>query len=211
MSGELIDISWNEFSFLSPNTLQQLWEENYLTDVTLVTEDDHQLEVHKVILASFSPFFKHIFLRNVHQSMIVYLKGVKFKYLEMVTQFIYKGKLKMNQQDLAFFLSTAKSLKIEGFTELVRSEPHQDCTEEVEEQAEEQVEEQVEEQAEEQVGEQAEGQVGEKEARMDTTPSLFEEKHLYSKNKEEGTFICIYCGFQTFIKNYLIHDYHIKV
>jgi len=49
--------------------------------------------------------------------------------------------------------------------------------------------------------------VGEKEARMDTTPSLFEEKRFYSKNKEEGTFICIYCGFQTFIKNYLkVHE-----
>ena len=61
------------------------------TDVTLATVDNQQIEVHKVILSSYSQFFRNILLRNPHPNPLLYLKDIRFKELEMIIKFIYLG------------------------------------------------------------------------------------------------------------------------
>ena len=51
-----------------------------LTDVTLVCNDGKQVEAHKVVLASTSPFFMELFKRNKHPHPLVYMKA--FQLLE---------------------------------------------------------------------------------------------------------------------------------
>ena len=43
-----------------------LKEDKEFADVTLVCEDDQQVEAHKVILAASSPFFENILKKNRH-------------------------------------------------------------------------------------------------------------------------------------------------
>ena len=44
--------------------------------------------------------------------MYLYLKDVKLNYLEIVIEFIYRGKILISQEDLESFLSAATSLKV---------------------------------------------------------------------------------------------------
>ena len=57
MAGEAVTLSWTDFERNCPITFQRLWETNEFTDVTLATEDDGQIQAHKVILSSASAFF----------------------------------------------------------------------------------------------------------------------------------------------------------
>ena len=54
-----------------------MWEDNYLTDVTLACKDGQQEEAHKVVLASSSPFFHKLFARNRQAHPLIYMGGVK--------------------------------------------------------------------------------------------------------------------------------------
>ena len=59
------------------NTFGSLKEDKDFTDVTLVCEDGKQVEVHKVILASSSPFFQNILRKNKHIHPLIYMRGMK--------------------------------------------------------------------------------------------------------------------------------------
>ena len=52
------------------STFSDLRKDVEFTDVTVVCEDDHQVEAHKVILAASSPLFKNMLQRNMLHSNI---------------------------------------------------------------------------------------------------------------------------------------------
>ena len=54
---EKLCIQWNDFQENIKSVFEHLREDNF-ADVTLVCEDGQQVEAHKVILASSSPFFQ---------------------------------------------------------------------------------------------------------------------------------------------------------
>ena len=85
------------------------------TDLTLVCADK-QVEVHKVVLASSSNFFRRV-LKNVkHSHPLIYLSGIKFKDLEAVLSFMYLGQVNLAQEDLDSFLALAEELEMKGLT-----------------------------------------------------------------------------------------------
>jgi len=109
---EIIDISWNEFQSCTRDTFRNLLLDTYFTDVTLVCEDEKQLKAHKVILSACSSFFNNILVRNHHDNMLIYLKGIKYKDLEAIIKFIYLGQISIKEGDLEDFMKTAKELEI---------------------------------------------------------------------------------------------------
>ena len=76
-----------------------------LTDVTLVCKDGKQVEAHKVVLASTSPFFMELFKRYKHPPTphIVFI-------LAMV-EFLYSGDANIDQENLDEFLADELGLK----------------------------------------------------------------------------------------------------
>ena len=98
-------------------TLDQLWQDKDFTDVTLVTSDDRQIEAHKVILGSYSSFFRNIFLRTVNQKPILYMHRVEPNELLLLLEFLYKGEVKVEEDELEIFLELGKILKIKGLEE----------------------------------------------------------------------------------------------
>ena len=69
-----------------------LRNDTLFTDVTLVCNDDKQIQAHKVILSSFSLFFKRMFSSNPHPKPLVFLKGIEIDDINAILDFIYQGK-----------------------------------------------------------------------------------------------------------------------
>ena len=89
-----------------------LIEDTHFTDVTLACEDDKQLKAHKVILSACSRFVNKTLVRNHHDNLLIYLKGIRFKELEAIIKFIYLVHISIKEEDLESFMIAAKGLQI---------------------------------------------------------------------------------------------------
>ena len=110
-------LNWDEFESLAKNTFKDLLNNNNFTDVTLVCEDDKQLNAHKVILSACSSFFKRILLKNQHNNPLIYLNGISFEVLDAIINFIYLGEAQVNNSILDKFLEVGTVLEINGLTQ----------------------------------------------------------------------------------------------
>ena len=72
---EKLCLKWNDFQENVNTAFTSLREDKEFSDVTLVCEDGHQLEAHKVILVASSPFFLNILKKSRHPHPLVYMKG----------------------------------------------------------------------------------------------------------------------------------------
>jgi len=109
-------LRWNDFESNISDAFKELREEKDFFDVTLAC-DDSQIEAHKVILSACSPFFRNILRRNPHQHPLLYIKGVKYKELLSVLNFMYMGEVNVAQDELNSFLSVAEELRVKGLTQ----------------------------------------------------------------------------------------------
>ena len=114
-SNEDICLHWNDFNSNIRNTYADLEEDKDFADVTLVCGDG-QTDAHKVILSAGSPFFQKILKSNPHSKPLVYLKGVKFRELQFVLSFIYKGEATVAMADVRSFLDVAEDLEVKGLS-----------------------------------------------------------------------------------------------
>merc|ERR1712129_464259 len=119
MASDRINILHQEFSEFTGSAFNVLYSDHEFTDVTIVCDEDKQVEAHKVILSSSSKFFRRILLRNPHQHPLIYLKGVAYENLEYILQFIYLGQIELSTDNLTLFIETAKELEINGLTDAV--------------------------------------------------------------------------------------------
>ena len=63
-ASEKLCLQWNDFKANITSSFRELREDRDFTDVTLACEDGQQIEAHKVVLASSSPFFMELLKRN---------------------------------------------------------------------------------------------------------------------------------------------------
>ena len=76
-----------------------------------------QIQAHKLILSSCSPFFRTVFKQNPHAHPLLYLKGISYTDLQAVITFMYHGEVNVAQEDLNNFLQVAEELKVKGLTQ----------------------------------------------------------------------------------------------
>ena len=119
MTSEKFNLSWNNFTSWTKSTFKDLLKEQEFTDVTLACEDDKQIKAHKVILSACSHFFRNIILKNPHPHPLIYLKGLHFKELSSIIEFIYVGQTEVAQDDVEMFMNAAKDLKVKGLIQEV--------------------------------------------------------------------------------------------
>ena len=115
-SAEKFCLRWNDFESNISVAFRELRDDKDFFDVTLAC-DDNQLPAHKVILSACSPFFRNILRKNPHQHPLLYLKGVKYKELQSVLNFMYMGEVNVAQEELNSFLSVAEDLRVKGLTQ----------------------------------------------------------------------------------------------
>ena len=62
---EKFSLKWTDFEANASKAFRKLRREEDFFDVTLVSDDEHHISAHKLVLSSSSDFFKNI-LRKVH-------------------------------------------------------------------------------------------------------------------------------------------------
>ena len=97
---EKLCLQWNDFYANTNKTFGDLREDFDFADVTLASNDGHQVEAHKVILAASSPFFKDILRKNKHSHPLIYMRGVKTENMSAMVDFLYKGEANVSQEHL---------------------------------------------------------------------------------------------------------------
>ena len=111
---EKLCLQWNDFNGDVIKAFGNLREDNDFADVTLASEDGHQVEAHKVILAASSPFFKDMLVKKKHNHPLIYMRGVKRETLIAMVDFLYTGEAGVSQESLDSFLAVASDLKLKG-------------------------------------------------------------------------------------------------
>ena len=111
---EKLCLQWNDFKENISASFGELRGDNDFTDVTLVCEDGQQVEAHKVVLASSSPFFKELLKKNSHPHPLVYMRALKSDDLVAMMDFLYFGEANVFQENLDSFLALAEELKLKG-------------------------------------------------------------------------------------------------
>ena len=104
----------NKFGKKFNQNINNLRNDTDFTDVTLVSEDNQQIQSHKIILATSSPFFQDMLKQNKHPHPIIIMKGTKTKDIISILDFLYYGEVKISQHDLSDFLKAAEGLQIPG-------------------------------------------------------------------------------------------------
>ena len=118
---EKLHLGWENFSKHQLLFLKYLYQEGQYSDVTLVSDDQTQFKVHKIVLSASSTVFKNIIDNNPTPHSLIYLRGIKSCELESILQFIYLGEARFYQERLGDFIKVAKDLEVEGISDGVES------------------------------------------------------------------------------------------
>ena len=126
-SSEKLCLQWNEFKENITISFKELRNDNDFTDVTLACEDGQQIEAHKTVLASSSPFFRAQLKKHKHPHPLIYMRGIQSNNLATIMDFLYYGEANVLQEDLESFLALAEEFKLKGLSGSSQSdeEPHQ--------------------------------------------------------------------------------------
>ena len=95
---EKLNLNWMDFQKNLSASHQSLRENPDYSDVTLVCEDDQEIEAHRIILTACSTFFDTMLQRNNHSHPIVYMRGTKTKDLVAIVDYIYCGKANIYEE-----------------------------------------------------------------------------------------------------------------
>ena len=109
-------LKWNDFHSNVSKSFGLFRSEDYLHDVTLVSDDHHQVPAHKLVLSASSEYFKNVLKNNNKPNThpLLCLDGVNSDDLRNILDYIYNGEIQIFQENLDRFLSIAQRLKLEG-------------------------------------------------------------------------------------------------
>ena len=105
-------LKWDDFQQNISTSFRELLRTNDFSDVTLVGEDGQEIKTHRVILSASSTFFHNILLSNKHSHLMIYMRGMKQKYLQAILDFIYQGEANVYQDDLDDFFLVAEEFQL---------------------------------------------------------------------------------------------------
>ena len=119
---EKFSLRWNDFESNASKTFRNLRKEEHFFDVTLISDDEHIVSAHKLVLAASSDFFKNILKKSTHSNPMIYLPGVQSMDLDSIISYVYYGEVQLHQDSLDNFLDVAQKLRIQGLTEGQKNE-----------------------------------------------------------------------------------------
>ena len=106
-------LRWETFSSYTREIFNDLSSSGDFADVTLICDDQRQIEAHRIVLSACSEVFKNILKANSHKTPSIYLRGILHRDLETVLEFLYHGEVTLQQDHLTEFLNVAKNLRID--------------------------------------------------------------------------------------------------
>merc|ERR1712126_487683 len=112
MSQEKYNLNWHTYSDHLREMLHNMRKLEYLTDVTLVCDDQRQFKAHKIVLSACSTVFKNIIDHLPLNSSVIYLRGIQHQEMESILEFMYLGVATFYQERMNEFLNVVKNLEI---------------------------------------------------------------------------------------------------
>ena len=110
-------LKWNDFVENVTTSFAMLRNDKDFSDVTLACADGPQIKAHRIILASGSLMFKTLFEQNLMEKPVIFMRGVKSDQLTLIVDFLYKGEINIEQDNLNEFLALAEDLQLKGLTQ----------------------------------------------------------------------------------------------
>ena len=86
-------------------------------DVTLAC-DGLQLKAHKMVLSACSPYFQSMLYGTPDRHPIVFLRDVRYHEMKALLEFMYRGEVSVDQDNLTSLLKVAEGLKIKGLADV---------------------------------------------------------------------------------------------
>ena len=105
MQQEKYSLSWQTYSDHLRSMMKELMTTADFADVTLVTDDNQHMKVHKNILSLCSPVFRDMLQKYRNSNPITFLQGVHFSEIESIIQFIYLFKVSFVLRDISWYHS----------------------------------------------------------------------------------------------------------
>lgn len=121
--GENFKLKWNDHHSIFFSTAEALCQGDHLTDVTLSC-GKREFSAHKLVLSICSTYFNELFTpkqknRPANGAAIVYLKDVNPYHMEHLLNFMYRGEINIEEDELMDLLNTARGLQIRGLSDSV--------------------------------------------------------------------------------------------
>ena len=113
---EKLRLQWNDFKENISSVFRELRKDKDFTDVTLACEDGQQIEAHKVVLATSSPFFRELLKKSNHPHPLIYMRGLRSENLVALIDFLYFGETKVLQEHFDTFIALTEELRLKGLT-----------------------------------------------------------------------------------------------
>ena len=89
---EKFNLTWNDFQTNLTHSFSKLRTDTDFADVTLISDDQEQVQAHRVVLSSCSVFFENIFKKNKGEKHLsLYLCDIQTEDLKNVLDYIYNG------------------------------------------------------------------------------------------------------------------------
>jgi len=121
--GENFKLRWNDHHSIFFSTAEALCQGDHLTDVTLSC-GKREFSAHKLVLSICSTYFNELFTpkpenknRPANGAAIVYLKDVDAHHMELLLNFMYRGEINVEEEELMDLIATARGLSIRGLSD----------------------------------------------------------------------------------------------
>lgn len=109
-SGEYV-LQWEGHARHVTERFSGLFARQSLVDVTLICEEQ-RIRVHKLVLASCSPYFEEMLEQDLGQEPTILLSDLNFEVLKAMVEFMYCGETSVSEQHLEPLLHAARVFKV---------------------------------------------------------------------------------------------------
>lgn len=116
-SSQAFCLRWNNFQSNLLNVFERLFLDERFVDVTLACEGQ-LIKAHQMILSASSSYFQEIFTTTPCTHPVVIMKDVPLKDLRKILEFMYKGEINVNKQEIASLLVVAEALHVRGLAQI---------------------------------------------------------------------------------------------
>ena len=119
------NLNWHTYSDHLREMLHEMMKSDYLTDITLVTDDRVHLKAHKIVLSACSVVFKSI-INEIPENSVIYLRGIQYQEMKSILEFMYLGLATFDRNRIDEFMKVAKNLEIKVISENFEFDTRQD-------------------------------------------------------------------------------------
>ncbi|KAA0200095.1 hypothetical protein HAZT_HAZT011281 [Hyalella azteca] len=106
-----VEIQWCDHSTVLLEYLRQLYDDGRFVDVGLECEG-RQVKAHKAVISACSPYLEGLLKGNPARSHLIKFNGYSYNSLRAVIDFMYNGKVLVEQDHLAAFLKLGRALQV---------------------------------------------------------------------------------------------------